>query len=59
MLILIEYAENGSLDKFLQTHEINEGQRLKWAIEICDALEYLHSMVIIAIWRSLAHGLHI
>ncbi len=46
MLILLEYAENGSLDKFLQTHEINDGQRLQMAVEICDGLEHLVSKVL-------------
>ena len=45
MLILLEYAENGSLDKFLQTHELNEGQRLQMAMDVCGGLAYLHSNV--------------
>ena len=45
MLILMEYAGNGSLDKFLQTHELNEGQRLQIAVYVCNGLEYLHSKV--------------
>jgi serine/threonine protein kinase len=45
MLILLEYAENGSLDKFLQTHELNEGQCLQMAVDVCSGLEYLHSKV--------------
>ena len=45
MLILIEYAENGSLDKFLQTHEVTNAQGLQMAIDVCDGLEYLHSKV--------------
>ena len=45
MLILMEYAENGSLDKFLQTHELNEGQRVQMVMDICDGLNFLHAKV--------------
>ncbi len=45
MLILMEYAEKGSLDKFLQTHEISERQRVQMVVDVCDGLGYLHSLV--------------
>ncbi len=42
MLVLLEYAENGSLQKFVQTHEVNLVQRLGMAYDCCDGLSYIH-----------------
>ena len=42
MLVLIEYAELGSLQQFLQTHELNSDQRLRFAISCSEGLAHVH-----------------
>jgi serine/threonine protein kinase len=43
MMVLLEYAEHGALRSFLHTHEVNDVQRVKFVIDCCTGLEYLHS----------------
>ena len=40
---MLEFAEHGSLQSFVQTHEFNITQLLTMAGEICDGLAYLHA----------------
>lgn len=46
--LIMEYAEGGDLQQFLQEHRHREGAALpellvlRWAVQLCSALEYLH-----------------
>ena len=42
MLVLLEYAEHGSLLDFVRTHELNHKQRLRILLDCTMGLEYLH-----------------
>ncbi|RMZ71793.1 serine threonine kinase [Pyrenophora seminiperda CCB06] len=45
--IWLEYASKNGLREYIQTHEINTGQRSDWAQQITSALAFVHSVNVI------------
>jgi serine/threonine protein kinase len=40
--IRLEYASNGNIPSYLETHSIDELTRLRWAVQIAQALDFAH-----------------
>jgi len=52
--LVMEYIEGMSLRRYLDKHgKVPEGQALKWAMELCRILEYLHGRHPAIIYRDL------
>lgn len=45
--IRLEYAPNHSLKSFLTKHNVDSGQRLRWAAQIIEAIDFIHTAGII------------
>jgi serine/threonine protein kinase len=45
VLIVMEYVEGGSLDKYLQTHrrQVTEAQKIKMCLDVARGLEHIHA----------------
>ena len=52
--IAMEFAEGGNLDDFLnkQNEPVNKVLRYKWAMQLTDAVAYLH-------WQGIVHSKYI